>query len=168
MKSLTSIFLTIFIFLIACQQKRDYVVDDDKIRDIINQRNFKRTREFPKYVLNKREYGRILISRKLLTEDWESNINVFEFDPEESYYKIYSIPDKSKYPGIIEFIPYIESDYLVYEIDKLPSQKLFFWLVAHSGTDPEVSFICGFGIEIYKSKVLYKKKELTFINYFRL
>ena len=159
MKNVTSIFLTIFIFLIACQQKKDYVIDDDKIRDIINQRNFKRTREFPKYVLNKREYGRILISRKLLTEDWESNINVFEFDPEENYNEIFSLRDKSTYPGIIEFIPYIESNYLVYEIDKLPSQELFFWLIAHAGTDPAGSWICGFEIEIYKSKIIYKKKS---------
>lgn len=150
--------LSIIISYSSCQQKSDFVFDDDEIRLIINKRIVDYKENIRKYTIDKRDYKRILISKNLLEGKSTKSLTVFEVDTKENYHKIISVAEGSKYPEYFDFMPYEENNYFVYELDKLPP-KLFLKITVITLKDPIITYDGGFEIEINKSKVFNKKKS---------
>ena len=154
MKRLILIFCILLPFS-SCHQKNDFVFDDDEIRLIVNQRIVNYEWNFRKYTIEKRDYNRILISKNLLTGKSKRSVSAYVLNLEDDFYKITKVDDRLKYPDL-EYFPYEEGDFFVYDIDELPP-NLFFYINVSTQGEPVMRWDAGFEIEIQKSKIVNKK-----------
>ena len=134
-------FLAILFFGSYCAgQRKDFIIKDDEIRLIINKRLYK------KYSIDKKEYDRILISSNILQTNDNNPIIVWEKDQ----WDILSSNDTINIdPTPIDYTPTLESNYFVYELDRLPHQNLVFGLsVKFADDEIHGSYGCDFEIEL--------------------
>jgi hypothetical protein len=134
-------FLAILFFGSYCAgQRKDFIINDDELRLIINKRLDK------KYSIDKKEYNRILISSKILKANYNNPIILWEKGQRD----ILSSNDTINIdPAPIDYTPTLESNYFVYELDRLPHQNLVFELsVKFADDEIHGAYVCDFEIEL--------------------
>jgi len=146
----------LLIFLFSCQQRKDFILNDEDIRYLANEHSANHVGRFPKFMIDLDKYERILISKYLVDSSENQSINVFEVNPEKDYSEIVSIKDRLSLPGNTGVIPYENGDFFVFDIDNFSATHLFLIFDVPTG-DKTPSWPCGFEMEIYDKNAFSKQ-----------
>ena len=156
-KKKSFIYGIILILLFSCQQKRDFIFNDDDIRYIVTEHRDNHNCKFPKFMIDIAKYDRVLISKNLLGNADKQAINVFEIYPDRGIKEIIAVRDRFNFPGNTGVIPYVHGNFFVFDIDKFPTINLFLIFDVPPGERSSSPRPCGFEMEIFDKKAFSKQ-----------